>query len=287
MKKYLFFLFISFLSIGYTQNYSFKKKQSIQKGALYFYWGYNRSIYTKSDIQFTGPGYNFTIHNALAHDKPETNIKTYFNPKTLSVPQFNIRLGYTYKPHWDVSIGYDHMKYVMTDNQSSYISGTIDDTSNAYLGGVYDNDLRLITENALHYENSNGLNYISVQINNTEHFYRTKNRKLYLQRRIGLGIGGVITQTDFNWDNEDYHTDLVISGFGASIHTGLRADFFQRFFVQTNWSAGYINLPNLNTISNSTHRAKQQFIYADWQIVAGIFFYSRQKNGCGSCPDWD
>ncbi|MFK8039720.1 MAG: hypothetical protein AB8B74_15620, partial [Crocinitomicaceae bacterium] len=75
--------------------------------------------------------------------------------------------------------------------------------------------------------------------------------------------------------------------FGGSVHTGLRADFFNRFFVQSNWSMGYINLPNLQTIKNTNHRAKQQFVYGDWQLVAGIFLYKRLKNGCGSCPDWE
>ncbi|MFK8036643.1 MAG: hypothetical protein AB8B74_00005, partial [Crocinitomicaceae bacterium] len=241
------------------QDYSYKKKQSTQKGAIYFFWGYNRSIYSKSDIKFTGPGYDFLVDNATAHDNPSRDIKTYINPATISVPQFNIRLGYYYKEKYDISFGYDHMKYVMTDNQTAQLTGSIDPSENAYLGGEYQNSPKKLTPNAIHYENSNGLNYISAQIQHTNYFHRSKNRKHFLQYRFGLGLGGVVTQTDFNWNNVSYNTDLKISGFGGSVHTGLRADFFNRFFVQSNWSMGYINLPNLQTIKNTNHRAKQQF----------------------------
>lgn len=286
MKNWLLIIILFTFQPLFGQNYSYKKKQSTQKGAIYFFWGYNRSIYSKSDIKFTGPGYDFIVDNATAHDNPSRSFKTYINPATISVPQFNIRLGYYYKEKYDISFGYDHMKYVMTDNQTALLTGIIDPTENSYLGGNYENTAKRLIPQAIHYENSNGLNYISAQIQHTNFFHRSKNRKHFLHYRFGIGLGGVVTQTDFNWNNVSYNTDLKISGFGGSVHTGLRADFFNRFFVQSNWSIGYINLPNLQTIKNTNHRAKQQFVYADWQLTAGIFLYKRQKNGCGSCPDW-
>ena len=288
MKNWLaIYILIALQPALAQQNYSFKKKQSTQKGAIYFFWGYNRSVFSKSNIKFTGPGYNFTIFDATAHDNPSRDLKTYVNPATLSVPQFNIRLGYYYKEKYDISLGYDHMKYVMTDNQTAILSGTIDPLANIYLQGTYDFSPAKLTPRAIHYENSNGLNYVSAQIQHTNYFFRSKDRKHYLQYRFGLGLGGVITQTDFVWNNVSNSTDLKFTGFGGSTHAGIRADFFNRFFVQSKWSVGYINLPNLQTIKLTENRAKQQFVYADMQIVAGFFLYKRIKNGCSSCPDWN
>ncbi|MDX1349108.1 MAG: hypothetical protein R3279_02610 [Putridiphycobacter sp.] len=288
MKIYLLCALLVFiLPVNGQQNYSYKKKQTTQKGAIYFFWGYNRSVYSKSDIQFKGPGYDFTVSDATAHDNPSREFKTYINPSTLSVPQFNIRLGYYFKEKIDFSFGYDHMKYVMTDNQTALLSGTIEPSANSYLSGTYSNTPTLLVPKAIHYENSNGLNYVSAQLQRTNFFYRSKDRKHYLQYRYGFGLGGVITQTDFVWNNVSNNTKLKLSGFGGSVHTGLRADFFNRFFVQTNWTIGYINLPNLQTIALTENRAKQQFVYGDMQIVAGFFLYKRVKNGCSSCPDWD
>ena len=286
MKYWLIIACLFSIQSAYSQDYSFKKKQTQQKGALYFYWGYNRSIYTKSDIHFTGDGYDFKILKATADDRPSTDFKTYINPKTLSVPQFNIRLGYYYKHKWDISFGYDHMKYVMTDYQDAAISGNISPEANAYLNGQFDNQVYTIFPRMIHYENSNGLNYLSIQLNNTKTLYRTRSRKIRLQRRLGLGLGGIITQTDFQWSGQKYHTNLKITGAGVSLHTGLRLDLINRFFVQSNWSTGFIYLPHLQTIAGTNNYASQKFIYADWQLLGGVVFYLRTKNGCGSCPDW-
>ena len=288
MKNWLVILVLVVLQPAIAQqNYSFKKKQSTQKGAIYFYWGYNRSVYSKSNIKFSGPGYDFKVFDATAHDNPARGIKTYLNPATWSVPQFNIRLGYYYKEKFDISFGYDHMKYVMTDNQTALVTGEIDATSNSILAGSYYNTPVKLYPPAIHYENSNGLNYISAQIQHTNYFFRSKDRKHFLQYRFGFGLGGVVTQTDFIWNGSDNNTDLKISGFGGSLHTGIRADFFNRFFLQSNFTVGYINLPNLQTVALTEHRAKQQFMYGDIQIVGGFFLYKRIKNGCGSCPDWE
>ena len=285
------FLAIIFLIVGlqqpvFGQQYSFKKKQSSQKGALYLYWGYNRSIYAKSDIHFTGDGYDFTILKAKATDNPSKGIKTYLNPISFTVPQFNVRMGYYYKNNWDISFGYDHMKYVMTINQVAALEGYIDPGSNDYISGQFNNQFHTITPKMIQYENSNGLNYFSAQLTNTKSLYRTKSRKIRLQRRLGIGLGALVTQTDFNWSAKDYHSELKITGMGASLHTGLRLDFFNRLFLQSNWSSGLLYLPKLRTIANTESFASQKFVYADWQLVGGVVFYLRTKNGCGSCPDW-
>ncbi len=270
------------------QRYSYKKKFGTQKNTVYFYWGYNRSGYTKSNINFIGPQYNFTLKNAAAKDRPSNDFKTYVNPATITVPQFNVRIGWYYKHRWDVSVGIDHMKYVMRDYQNLLINGVIEGTTNSQLNGVYtDADGKvLIREDDLHYENTNGLNYWSIQLNNTAPIYKTNNRKFAIQRRLGGGIGAIVTQTDFNWDGEIYHTRQKIGGYGISLHSGIRFDFFNHFFLQNNFSGGFVHLPKNATIDDQDHYVKQTFLFGQWEIVGGFLFYLRTKNGCDTCPDW-
>ena len=46
----------------------------------YVYWGYNRSFFTNSDIHFHGNGYDITVYNVVAKDRPEKfSFKNYFN----------------------------------------------------------------------------------------------------------------------------------------------------------------------------------------------------------------
>lgn len=281
---------IGFGMSPFAQNYSFKKKFGTQKNTIYAYWGYNRSIYSKSDIRFYSPDYDFTIINVAASDRPVTDISKYFDPQNFTVPQFNARIGWYYKFRWDVSIGYDHMKYVMDRDQSLAIIGDVGETTTSELSGEYTNpEARIpIRYEDLHYENTNGLNYVSVQLNNTAPVYKTNNRKFAIQRRFGMGLGPVITQTDFNWDGEIFFSNykLKLAGYGISFHSGVRFDFFNRFFFQSNWSAGFIHLPKNATIISQEHYSQQKFVFGQWELLGGVLFYLRTKNGCDTCPDW-
>lgn len=71
--------------------------KNFKKGAMFVYWGWNRAAFTNSDIRFKGADYNFTLENVVAHDRPSPLSLDYINPGTISIPQFNFRLGYFVK----------------------------------------------------------------------------------------------------------------------------------------------------------------------------------------------
>lgn len=284
---------LSILLIGssglYAQGrkYSYKKKFGTQKNAVYITWGYNRSVYTRSDINFYGPDYGFILKDAAASDRPAKKVKHYFMPSKFTIPQFNVRVGWYYKFRWEMSLGYDHMKYVLDGYQNLVINGVIEDSSNPLAGTYTDDDgPQLIRPSELHYENTNGLNYVSFALNNTAPLYKTKNLKFAVLRRTGGGFGPVITQTGFTWDGVENQTRFKVAGFGMSLNAGLRFDFFNRFFFQSNWTAGWINLPKNNTIQSQEHFAKQNFFFAEWDLSMGLLLYLRTINGCDTCPDW-
>src|SRR3972149_3153003 len=60
------------------------EKNLKRKGNFFFYWGYNRSAYTKSDIHFWGDGYDFTITNVKAKDEPTHDFITYIKPNSFT-----------------------------------------------------------------------------------------------------------------------------------------------------------------------------------------------------------
>jgi hypothetical protein len=88
------------------------------------YWGWNRSWYTDSDINFSGKNYDFTLMNVQAKDRQtDFAIDPYFNPVKFTIPQYNFRIGYQLNKNLDFSFGIDHMKYVVEQNQQSIING--------------------------------------------------------------------------------------------------------------------------------------------------------------------
>ena len=236
MKK---IIFLSFLVIGFVSNAqqpTKNNKRSTAKGAFFFYWGYNRSAYSKSNLRFIGPGYDFTLNGVQAHDRPSQDLKTYVSLTDFTVPQFNFRFGYNFKKNWALSLGYDHLKYVLTDGPTYYLNGTInpgvDPVTN--WSGTYNNQPVVTQSNTFHYENTNGLNYIHADISNVFKIYQSDKARFALTTLYGFGTGPILSFNDFTFAGRKDVATVSLSGFGISGHAGLRAEFFKRVFIQTN-----------------------------------------------------
>ena len=120
-----------------------------------------------------------------AHDKPKGWHIDYVNPANMTIPQTNFRMGYFFSDHYSVAIGWDHMKYVMTQNQIANVTGNINlpaDQAGSYYNGDYNNtpvDMsqawcsgRWLLQGGtqgnppafLMYEHTDGLNYINTEV---------------------------------------------------------------------------------------------------------------------------
>ncbi|HAW74049.1 MAG TPA: hypothetical protein DCX00_09570, partial [Flavobacteriales bacterium] len=98
-----------------------------EEGDWYITWGYNRSMYTTSDVRIwgTGPGgaFDLTLEDVEANDMPERfQAKVYFHPGLFTIPQYNARFGKKISKKWWFSAGWDHMKYKLT-KQTVNVSG--------------------------------------------------------------------------------------------------------------------------------------------------------------------
>ena len=96
MRKFLIVL-LSFFLLGQANAQYKPQKKSTGPGTLFFYWGYNRSIYSPSTIRFIGPGYDFRLAGVQAVDRPSRDFSEYIDPKMFTVPQFDVRIGYNIK----------------------------------------------------------------------------------------------------------------------------------------------------------------------------------------------
>ena len=276
-------IFIPFL--GASQKTS---KDSQAKRAMFVYWGYNRSFYTDSKISFFGPGYDFSLAGVQATDRPSTEFITYVNPSTLTVPQFNARIGFNFKKKWALSFGYDHMKYVIVHGPTYLLSGRInpliDPISN--WSGDYNAEPVTTDESTLHYENTNGMNYIRAEISHIDKLVRASNT-FAIYSVSGLGAGLVLNYNDFTFAGEKSMTTLSMSGVGASAHLGLRLEFFRHFFLQANNSVGFLYQHRVKTRGNDPYAyARQSLGYFQSDIVLGGIFYLRPKDDCNTCPNW-
>lgn len=275
MKKKLLFILLGITTYTNAQDLAVPEKYTAHnKGKFYIFWGGNRESYSKSDIQFSGNGYNFTLYDVAAHDKPKGWHLDYINPTRMTIPQTNLRIGYFINDHYNISIGVDHMKYVMYQNRAVDYSGTYPNVGS--YGEQLPNGQVLLTEDFLTFEHTDGLNYINTEFSRVDDISKWFNLpntdKFQINVTEGIGAGILYPKTNAKLLGNERHDDFHISGYGISAKAGLNLTFFKHFFLQAELKGGYIDMNNIRTTKNSTDKASQHFLFFQ-QIIAfgGIF----------------
>lgn len=279
LKVVLAFCIFSQYTFAQQAPVSPEKYTAHNKGKFYFYWGGNRESYSRSDINFTGNGYNFTLYDVSAHDKPKGWHVDYVNPTKMTIPQTNLRVGYYISDHYNINIGFDHMKYVMDQFQTVKTNGYIDlpnaDPGSAY-NGIYNNVPVVMNENFLTFEHTDGLNYINVgiaRVDDLSKYLGITNTDIF-QVNLTEGIdGGVLyPKTNAMVLGKQRHDDFHISGYGVGAKAGLNLTFFKYFFVQAELKTGYIAMPDIKTTYQGADSASQHFSFTQRIIAFGGIF---------------
>jgi hypothetical protein len=237
-------------------------------------WGWNRSAYTESDIHFRGDDYDFTLFNVQAKDRQtQFEAKTYFGLKTLTIPQTNMKFGYFINDHIAITLGVDHMKYVMVQNQNVAFEGTIDDAT--YMNMVENNTVKL-TPQFLTFEHTDGLNYLLSEIEFYQGIYGGS--FMDISAYGAFGAGALMPKSNVKFmgypRNDAYH----FAGFGTNLKCGAEVLLGNHFYVRGEAKCGYINMPGIVTRSESiSDRASQQFGFSAIDFMIGFNITPRKK----------
>lgn len=268
----LFLITLSLFSQETIQNQD--KYTTHKKGKFFISWGGNRETYSKSDIQFKGTDYDFTIYDVSAHDKPKGWHIDYINPGRMTIPQTNLRVGYFVNDHYSVAIGVDHMKYVM--NQGITVNYTGNYPNRNSYGEAVGNNQVLLTEDFLTFEHTDGLNYVNTEVSRhdviSKLFKIIDTDKIQVNVTEGIGLGVLYPKTNAKVFNKQRHDDFHLSGYGASIKAGLNLTFFKHFYIQTEVKGGYINMPDIQTTFSASDSASQEFFFFQKIIAFGGIF---------------
>lgn len=276
MKKIikLILLFVIFQN-AIAQDKVVERYTSKNKGKFYFYWGGNRGYFSNSDINFYGKDYNITINNAVAKDKPKGWHIDYINPGNMTIPQTNVRIGYFINDKYSITLGLEHMKYVMELFQKTTVDGYINVPGSSY-NGTYNNSEMILKDDFITFEHTDGLNYINADL--TRHddissWIGNWNTDIFqLQLNEGIGAGIVIPRTNATILNNANYDEFHLSGFGISAKVGLTYTFFKYFQIQTDLKAGYINMFDVRTTSNVSDGAKHDFWFFQTMVAFGGVF---------------
>ncbi|MDX2280068.1 MAG: hypothetical protein NW218_10795 [Saprospiraceae bacterium] len=246
------------------------------KGKFYFFWGYNRARYGKSDLHLYGENYDFTLNNVVARDRQTPfTANVYLNPSTLTIPQCNYGIGFYLNEHYHLSLSGDHMKYVMVTNQFVQINGEIADTDTPY-DGSYTNEQIQLKPEFLTFEHTDGLNYINLELNRSDDllpflFHRSY-KNIALELTEGVGLGCLLPKTNTKLLSKIRYDRYHIAGYGAALKVGLNMLFFKHLSIGLNLKAGYINMPDIRTTYSPNDRGSQHFTFLQDNLLIGWRF---------------
>ncbi|MUU79661.1 hypothetical protein GN138_14510 [Winogradskyella sp. HL2-2] len=269
---------ISFLFVN-AQNSEPTKYTANNKGKFFISWGGNRGSYSKSDIRFKGDDYDFTIEDATAKDKPKGWHIDYINPANMTIPQTNFKIGYFISDHYTISLGVDHMKYVMNRDRYRTVNGYIDlpdDEAGSVFNGTFNNEILLVSSELLKFEHTDGLNYVHTEIARYDDisslFGITNTDAFQINITEGLGAGMLYPKTNTTLLLKERYDDFHISGYGLSARIGLNFTFFKYFFIQLDAKGGYIDMNNIRTTRSSSDHAEQNFYFFERIFALGGIF---------------
>lgn len=279
LKKLSLLVSVFFTLITFAQEVEKEKYTSTNKGKFYISWGGNRETFSRSDIRFKGENYDFTIKDASARDKPKGWHIDYINPKKMTIPQTNFKLGYFINDHYSVVLGEDHMKYVMVRNSTKNVNGYINLPSTEP-GSIYNNTFNgeeyFISENMLMFEHTNGLNYVYLEFARHDDlsklFSITNTDKFQVNITEGFGSGVLYPKTNTTLLLKERYDEFHLAGYGLHLNVGLNLTFLKHFYVQGDLRGGFINMPDIRTTSNTNESASQQFWFMQRIVSFGGIF---------------
>ena len=274
MKKLavLAVLFLGF-SFGYGQEEKQKKEPLTQKGQMFVFWGWNRAGFTNSDIRFKGNGYDFTLENVVVHDRTSPLSLDYINPGTISIPQFNFRLGYFIKDNLALVIAQDHMKYVMDQDQTVGFKGDISDP--VYAAMVQNGQVNLADSEFLTFEHTDGLNYINLGLEKYKPLLTKE--KINIVWAYGGGIGMMMPKSNIKLFGNERSDRFHIAGFGLDARTNINVIFWKHWMARVEGKVGYINMPDIKTtLNNKPDKASQDFVFGQVNFGIGYTFNTKK-----------
>ena len=252
MKKMLFGIVISIIITDFA--YAIDRADK-----WYVYWGWNRATYANSDISFKGDGYDFTLSDVEASDAPNPFsdlFSHYLNPSKFTIPHYNFLVGYYINENVAISLGFDHMKYVVDSPQRVKISGSID-------GSEESGDKEL--DGFLAYEHTNGYNIIFVDVSYIDSFY--SNDTLDISLFTGLGAGIVYPKSDVKLQDKKRRDELHFAGVDVSLKIGSEITFNDSYLFRTTLKAGHSNMFDvLTTYDGGKATQKINYLQLIWAL---------------------
>ena len=139
----------------------------------------------------------------IAKDRQTKNFLTYIHPLNFTTPQYNASLDMININNNILSLGLDHMKYVVQNNQIVKCNGYI------YNNNYHNTDV-VLKKGFLLLEHTDGLNYLNLSLKKILKIYKG------LSTRYGFGTGIIVPKTNAIFLDNERHDKYNIAGYTSN-----------------------------------------------------------------------
>ncbi len=258
----------TFLENFYSGNPASLKPQISNPSKFYIQSGFNWESYSKSDIRFEGPGYDFTLRDVEAHNQPSKGSL-----------QYNIHIGYKLNDKYSILFGWDHMKYVVDIPQQVRINGYIESNVSdpaiptGQYEGVYNEDLITVNPDFVTLEYTDGFNYIKLGGQRHQPILSFGKGYSKLGLTTGLAAGVIMPRADVKLFTVGENNRLNVAGWAASANAGLKFNITRSIYLQGNLEGGYSKMFHVYTTGrNNLDRASQHLTFLQNYWLIGVEF---------------
>ena len=206
---------------------------STNRASIYITWGYHRDAYSRSNIHFKDSrtdDYDFKFYRAKAKDQVDVHD---FLHTRLTVPQYVLNVGYILKDRkgWGVEFSWDHLKYVVEDNQVIHMKGMI-------RGKYYDQDT-LVTPDFVHFEHTNGNNYAMISAVKQINLLKSNRATHSINALFKVGAGALVPKTDSYIMGKHNDGPFKFSGYVVGVSANIRYVTLKYFFIEAGLKAAF------------------------------------------------
>lgn len=252
-------------------------------GAIFAQFGYNRSGFSKANINVEANTYKYTLHKtALSDNEEDKKMGAYFSS---SSPQFSAKIGYFVAHKWAITASFDRYNSYFKNNQEVELEGVFSPNSHSIYNGSVSESI-LLNREEFNIVQRRGMNIISLGVQRNDMLGRTKKAEFALHLLYGLKVGMILTNTEYTYDHSTVKNLTSVSGFALTADVGIRMDFFQYVYLQLGVNGGLLNQSNLKLSTNSDIKGKQVVGFISPNISLGFAIFASTKNNCGTCPQW-
>jgi hypothetical protein len=223
--------------------------------------GHNWTLYSRSTITFSGPGYELRLEDVTAHDQP------YFE-LPLDAVQIDVRVDVALGNNNFFTFGFDHLKYVVGP-QTVAATGHVAREVSAPFAGRYDGeDLSIGGEGDAigWFEHTDGLNYLAVGLRHRQPLASAPRVATVMAVEAGPALLNTDTSVLGRENDKKYH----LGGFGLDGVLGVELDISEHLFAEATFKGGRMVV--LDALTLPDERAHHAFWFAQGALAVGVRF---------------